>query len=542
MPTRPPCRTAMVMPILVSLVALLGAAALAQTPAAPPAPPLASPAPDDASATLAERIAALLREEQALIGEIESLRSRSRTADGGGDADASRLPQLERRLEEVEAELSRLRLEERRQPPPAITGSRGPLDPAGLGTFQVTGDPGATGQVTAGRSFNPSISVIPDGVYFADDRDGASGEIASEADGFHAHGGEGEEGHAHGGAVPRGFSLREAEVAFSGSVDPYFDVWAIFAVADGELEVEETYVQTRKLLPGLQLRFGKFFSGIGYINRQHPHQWDFVDQALPYALLFGGTLDEVGVQLSWLPDLPVYTQLAIEALQGDNERVSAQVGAGDETPFFRDVAGPRLLTGVLKVSPDLGYSSAFQIGVFAGRSRNHQELHDEDGDGGVDEAFEGTSTFFGTDWVYRYDSGKSYGKGDLTLQAEYVHRVKDLDLVAESREAVTGGPAVRFAQDGLYAQAVYGFAPRWTVGLRFDVAGLTNRVEEGDEATGDDSSRRVSANLTFNPTEFSRLRVQWSRGDFSVGGSRETFNQLHVQFQMSLGAHGAHSF
>ena len=81
--------------------------------------------------------------------------------------------------------------------------------------------------------------------------------------------------------IERGFSLREAEITFSGSVDPYFDLWTILAIGDGEIEIEEGYVQTRKFVPGLQVKAGKFFSGFGYVNRQHPHQWDFVEQALP---------------------------------------------------------------------------------------------------------------------------------------------------------------------------------------------------------------------------------------------------------------------
>jgi hypothetical protein len=119
--------------------------------------------------------------------------------------------------------------------------------------------------------------------------------------------------------------------------------------------------------------------------------------------------------------------------------------------------------------------------------------------------------------------------------------VKDLSLVGIGEEAA-GGEARTSTQDGFYAQAVYGFAPRFTLGLRYDTAGLTNRIEGGGEAEGFDASRRVSANLTFNPTEFSRFRVQYTRGDLSVGGVRERYDQVYVQFQMSLGAHGAHRF
>ncbi len=429
-------------------------------------------------------------------------------------------------------------------PAPTPTGPRGPADPAGLGTYDVLG---STGQVTSGTSFNPSISVIPDGVYYNDSRDGGVGELMEGADGFggHTHAEEAG-GHSHGGVPGRGFSLREAEVAFSGAVDPYFDVWAIFAVGDGEIEVEEGYFQTRKLLPGLQLRAGKFYSGFGYVNKQHPHQWDFVDQNLAYDMLLGGSLNETGVQMTWLPSLPFYAQLGAEALQGDNERVSAQLGT-ESSPFFGEKAGPRLFTGWLKVAPNVGYSHALQIGASWAHSTRHQELigHDhadeEGAEGHVDEAFQGDADVFGLDLVWKYDSPKQFGQGDFTLQSEYLRRVKKLSLVGAGEEAASG-ETLEATQDGLYVQAVYGLLPRFTVGLRYDTAGLTNRVAGGEEAEAWDASRRFSANLTFNPTEFSRFRVQYTRGDLAVGGAREKYNQLFVQFQMSLGAHGAHRF
>ena len=52
----------------------------------------------------------------------------------------------------------------------------------------------------------------------------------------------------------------------------------------------------------------------------------------------------------------------------------------------------------------------------------------------------------------------------------------------------------------------------------------------------------LAANLTFNPTEFSRLRAQFDHGALAVAGVQETYNQFFLQFQMSLGAHGAHRF
>jgi hypothetical protein len=274
-----------------------------------------------------------------------------------------------------------------------------------------------------------------------------------------------------------------------------------------------------------------------------------VDQNLAYDLVLGGSINEAGVQLTWLPSLPFYTQLGVEALQGENERFSAPLG-GEASPFFDEKAGPRLFTGWLKVSPNLGYSSALQIGASYAFSRRHQELvahehHEGAGhegeEGHVDEAFQGDGQVLGLDFVWRYDSPRQFGAGDFSLQAEYLRRVKDLSLVGAGDEAA-GGETRKATQDGFYAQAVYGLASRVTLGLRYDVAGMTNRIEGSEETESFGDSRRLSANLTFNPTEFSRFRLQYTRGDISVGGAREKYDQVYVQFQMSLGAHGAHKF
>lgn len=419
--------------------------------------------------------------------------------------------------------------------------SSNPLDPSGLTPYNLLG---SRGQVTSGSSFNPAISVIPDIVFYRDSRDGGAFEFIEEADGFHAPHGHDEEGHEHGG-IEEGFNLRETELAFSASVDPYFDVFALFAVGEEGIEAEEVYFQTRSLPGGLQLKGGKFLSGIGYINRQHPHQWDFVEQNLAYQLLLGDHgLNDKGLQLTWLPKLPLFVQVGVEALQGNNERLANYIGPDEEYPgpdpeddprVLSRKPGPRLYTGFVKVAPNLGYASALQLGLSYGSSRSHQEVHDEDEDGIADEVFDGDATFWGADVVYKYDSPRQHGAGDLTLQAEYLYREKDLALVGTTEREV-------FKNDGAYVQAVYGVAPRWQLAGRMSLAGMTNEVSGGEGTIEYDTSKHYSAALTFNPTEFSRVRVQYSRGDIAVGGANETFNQYFLQFQMSLGAHGAHRF
>jgi len=124
-------------------------------------------------------------------------------------------------LQKEQAELASLRTR-------TATGPLQPQDPQGLSPLDLGGQ---NAQVSSGQSFNPAISVIPDIAYYNDDVAGAAFEIVEDMDAFGGGSVDADPGgHGH-GALERGFNLREMEVAFSGAVDPYFDVWAVLAIA-----------------------------------------------------------------------------------------------------------------------------------------------------------------------------------------------------------------------------------------------------------------------------------------------------------------------
>ena len=347
------------------------------------------------------------------------------------------------------------------------------------------------------------------------------GEAFQPSGGAHGHDHDGEDdGHAH-ASTSNGFNFREAEIAFSATVDPYFDAALYLAVdGDGNVDLEEGYFQTRTLHYGLKVKGGKFLSDFGYINKQHPHQWDFVDQNLAYLNLLGDHgLQDTGLQLTWLPDLPVYTLLGVEALQGDQEVFGATLGDDEQAELnLGDTDdGPRLWTAFAKLSPDIGESHALQIGLSYAHATQHQEVQEyefalDEATHGHDEAHDhedhahadghdhdeehmhallrnglaGDADLWGVDVVYKYDADAAYGKGDFKFQAEYLRSIKNTKIrsasvideaTGEVLEQPSGliGSSRTFTTDGLYAQAVYGFAPKWTAGLRYDVLGLTNK-------------------------------------------------------------------
>jgi hypothetical protein len=424
------------------------------------------------------------------------------------------------------------------------------------------------GTVTSGTKFNPAISVILDGNYYHDDVDGEGTEHLGEADGIsHTHGhdhGHDDHGHSHGGAE-QGFNFRSAEIAFSASVDNYFDASAYLAVgSDGDVDLEEAWFQTRSLPYGLKVKVGKFLSDIGYTNNQHTHYWDFTDQNLAYLNLLGDHgLQDTGVQVTWLPEWESYTLFGLEILQGDQEKLGTGAEVDDALAHELEEVGmdlglddredgPRLLTAFMKFAPDLGYDHAMQVGLWGAWTNQHQELHGElaheEEEGEEEEhtplhALEGDAWMWGLDFVYKYDSSGAYGQGDFKLQAEYLWQRKELELKFHEENPSLVGAERKFTEDGFYLQGLYGFAPRWQAGLRYDVVGLTNKLESGSNTLKDwDESDRWTAALTWVLTEYSMLRLQYSKADITIDDESEDFDYVYLQYVLSLGSHGAHKF
>ena len=135
------------------------------------------------------------------------------------------------------------------------------------------------------------------------------------------------------------------------------------------------------------------------------------------------------------------------------------------------------------------------------------------------------------------ESGGQTQRGKSTAS---ITKIKG-DLVVDVEGANSAG-AYRALQSGWYVQGVYQFMPRWRVGLR------TERLDPGTPdyglnaasfATGGFHPHKNTVMVDFNPSEFSRVRLQLAQ-DRSREGTSD--NQLFLQYQMSLGAHGAHSY
>ena len=95
---------------------------------------------------------------------------------------------------------------------------------------------------------------------------------------------------------------------------------------------------------------------------------------------------------------------------------------------------------------------------------------------------------------------------------------------------------------GMYSQLLWGFSKGWVAGLRGDYVTRTARAEY-EKLYGDDPNRlprwRISPNLTWYPSEFSKIRLQYNYDDRDEIGCDQS---VWLQFEFLLGAHAAHKF
>jgi hypothetical protein len=433
----------------------------------------------------------------------------------------ARLKELETRLEQAEAlvrqnqsELS----EARTAAPVAAAESPQAITPA---------MPGVS------NAFNPALSVI---------LQGSVNSYSQDPDKYALPGFQlGEEG----GLAAEGLTLDETEVTASASVDPYFYGQTTISLADQgsggtEVGLEEAFVDPLMLPAGLDMRFGKFYSDIGYLNRFHSHAWDFHDAPLAYSAFLNKQYSDTGLRLAWVAPTDTYLMFGGETFAGDN------FPAGNSSQVLGDVQSL-----FVKIGGDAGVSHAWQAGLSGLWVNAHDRRTDVPGDSS--DTFNGDSNLLVGDFVWKWAPNGNATQRNFKFQSEYFYRDESGDIAVENA-GNSGLMDYDGKQRGWYAQGIYQFISHWRAGLRYDRLSADNDLKVSSlggfadnqaviDASGLDNDgyhpQRWTAMLDWSPSEFSRLRLQYDRDESLID---QVDNVWSLQYIMSLGAHGAHEF
>jgi hypothetical protein len=425
----------------------------------------------------------------------------------------TQMKSLETRLEQAEAQVRQTRAEL------AETKSAAPVS--------------APAAPATPNAFNPALSVV---------LQGSVNSYSENPDKYALPGFQlGDEG----GLATQGLTLDETEVTAAANVDPYFYGQTTISLSDqsnggSEVNIEEAFVDPRMLPAGLDGRFGKFYSDIGYLNRFHSHAWDFHDAPLAYQAFLNKQYGDDGVRLTWVAPTDTYLMFGGETFAGRS------FPAGSSNRVLGDVQSL-----FVKLGGDVGASNAW----LAGLSGLHVNAHDRQTDVpeyGTDN-FNGHSNLLLGDLVWKWAPNGNATQHNFKFQSEYFYRDESGDVAVDSN----GNNALmdyNGKQRGWYAQGVYQFMPHWRTGLRYDRLGSDNNLKVTSlggfansadviNASGLDSHghhpQRWTAMLDWSPSEFSRLRLQYDRDESLIN---RIDNEWSLQYIMSLGTHGAHEF
>ena len=368
------------------------------------------------------------------------------------------------------------------------------------------------------------------------------------------------EGDAHlgdilaGGHDPNrnGFSISNVELSIGGAVDPFFDAQVNLAMSvdtEGEtiIELEEAYGLTRALPLGLQIKAGQFYTEFGRHNTSHPHSWAFVDQPVIASRLLGADgLRSQGARLSWLTPLPWYAEFfgAIQNASGETTTSFISSGSGHshgeettEAPSFaeyplveRRVNGPedflyaaRWLNGF-----DLSDTLSTNIGLSAlfGPNNTGQETQTQ---------------VYGADVYIKWQSAISNkGFPFLAWHSEFMTRHYSAGDESLAEHSV-------LSDSGLFSYIQWGFRPGWILGVRYEIAN-GNESHLHDETAPEEEEhdplrelrQRISLSLSYYPSEFSKLRLQYNHDNaenLDTGA-----HSVWLQLEYNIGAHMAHKF
>ncbi len=347
-----------------------------------------------------------------------------------------------------------------------------------------------------------------------------------------------------GGHDPKqnGFTLQSLEMVLDGAVDPFFRgqanlLWQIDSSGESRTELEEVYATTTSLPANLQLKAGQFLTDFGRLNATHPHTWAFADAPLVNGRFFGEDgLRNPGLRASWLVPTPFYSELFL----------AVQNSHGGTASSFRDDFGDGLRYG--RPGEASGIHHADDL-LFVPRYAVSFDLTDNQtlllgtsaafGPNGTGQ--DARTQIYGLDWYWKWKPANQHGGFPfVSWQTEGMvrrYQAGAYDGLRDPANPTQALPAETLLDYGLYSQVAYGFHQGWVAALRGDYVNGDRAalVQDPDRAL----RWRVSPSLTWYPSEYSKIRLQynydwreWLGNDHSVW----------LQLEILLGSHAAHKF
>ena len=316
--------------------------------------------------------------------------------------------------------------------------------------------------------------------------------------------------------------MHESELGVQAIIDPYARGDFFLSFGEEGVNLEEGYITFTALPGGVVARAGKMRSAFGKVNTLHNHVLPWIDRPVVSGNLVGGEdgIDDAGFSVTRI--LPAPKGLFLEG--------TGQLFRGDSSDVFKNSQRSDVsVVGHLRGYGDISESTNLDLGVSYARGHN-------------DFGSSFITDLYGIDATLRYKPLRRAIYKSFVGRGEFIWSQRQQPTAPPCLAGTCPlGVAPNFQRAfGFYTSADYQFARRWFVGGRID-----RSARARDARITDNGASMV---LTYWPSEFAQVRGQYRFTRYGAPIStlsplgKEDANELLMQIQFSLGAHGAHPF
>jgi len=286
------------------------------------------------------------------------------------------------------------------------------------------------------------------------------------------------------------FDFRAAELNLESAVDPFLKAWAVITGSNGGVNVEEAAVQTTALPYGLTVRAGRVFAPFGRFSAWHDHELPMVYRPNSLASYVGNEAHADGLDVNYLFPTPFY---------------------------FEGTAGVYNRLGADNTRADIATARPFDRWTYLGRLHAYGDLTDNVGfDLGASEAWtpkvDSVGTSGGNVLVPSNDTWRALSGVDLTLRYQpsagglYKGTIWTTEVLQNDERLFDPASGAGLGRTRSYA----GYSNVETkLGRVVRAGGFADVTELPNSSRS--VSRTAAGYLTFEITEFDRIRLQYSR-------------------------------
>jgi putative OmpL-like beta-barrel porin-2 len=308
-----------------------------------------------------------------------------------------------------------------------------------------------------------------------------------------------------------GLHFDAAEISLLSVVDPYWAFASNIVFAEGGVvDPEEAWARNTSI-PSVQLKLGKIRGFFGKQGLLHTHAFPFIEGPIVMPNTIGEEgFKDTGIEAAWLTPLPWYAELTGGVYQAEGPSADNPLDFGstahDNVPYL----------GHFKNQFDVTNSTTLEVGQSALQGRGADGHH---------------HAAYGADVTFRNVPAQNSNRRGWILTGEYLQRGSTI-----------GSDYVRNA-DGGYASFQYRLSQLWWAGVRGEEARDSFADFVVDDAGTPLAAKvtRVSANVSWNPSEFSFVRLEYSHANADAGIHRND-DRILAQVSYTIGYHPAHAY